>query len=103
MIIAVYNFHPKIDDKKHPILNGINFIQKLMTRNIQHWMIITAYNFHPNIDDKKHPILDDNLRHNFHPKTDDKKHPILEMGLNKHPNMDDFIWKFSSILDFDYT
>ena len=77
MIIAAYNFDPKIDDKKHPILDGINFVQKL-TRNIQYWMIITAYNFHPNIDDKKHPILDDNLRHNFHPKIDDKKHPILD-------------------------
>ena len=42
MIITAYNFHPNIDDKKHPILDD----------NLRH-------NLHPKTDDKKHPILDD--------------------------------------------
>ena len=59
-----HNFHPKTDDKKHPILDDnssiiIIFIQKLTTRNIQYWMIMVELKFHPKTDDKKHPILDD--------------------------------------------
>ena len=70
MILAAYKFHPENDDKKHPMMEKICYIQYWMTKSIQYWMII---------DDISHSI-EKAIQYSSK----------LKKALNNHPNMDTF-------------